>query len=160
MSAGLPIDSDLIDEDAGPGRTAPSHGRWSNLGIVAAGGVLGTAIREGVTLLLPGGSAFPVVIFGINILGAFALGLLLELLVRTGPDVGLRQRLRLLLGTGVLGGFTTYSALATDAARLLAEGQIATGLVYGILTVATGAVATWLGILLGSLRLRGRGVDT
>lgn len=159
MAVDLPIDSDSVDDDASRGPAAPAYRRWSNLGLVLAGGAVGTGAREAISLLVPTGSGFPAAIFAINVVGAFVLGLLLERLVRRGPDVGLRQRLRLLLGTGVLGGFTTYSALATDAARLLADGQVATGVWYGLLTVLVGGLATWSGILVGSMRRRTRGVD-
>ncbi len=88
--------------------------------------------------------------FAINAAGAFLLGLLLEGLARTGPDTGWRQRVRLGLGTGVLGSFTTYSTLAVDVDELLrgqhwwAAGSYAAG------SVLAGLVATVLGIALGA----------
>lgn len=123
----------------------PLHLRWSSLGLVAAGGSVGTALREGLVLALPIEGSFPVVILGINLLGAFLLGALMETLVRRGPDSGRRRIARLLLGTGVLGGFTTYSALATDASLLLAS-EPGAGILYGLVTVVLGAGASWLGI--------------
>src|SRR5699024_11239433 len=59
-------------------------------------------------------SDLPVGTFLANISGAFLLGLLVESLSRRGADHGRRRDLRLLLGTGLLGGYTTYSALAND----------------------------------------------
>lgn len=114
--------------------------------LVLLGGTAGTAAREALSLAFPpvGGVSYATV--GINLTGAFLLGLLLDALVRRGPDRGRRQRLRLGLGTGFCGGFTTYSALATDTARLLGDGAAGAGVAYALGTVLLGAVATWAGI--------------
>ena len=56
-----------------------------------------------------------------------------------GPDVGVRQRLRLLLGTGFLGAFTTYSTLAVDTDRLLRDGYASVAVGYAAATVVTGS---------------------
>jgi CrcB protein len=97
-----------------------------------------------------------VVIVGINIGGAFLLGLLLETLTGRGVDTGRRRQLRLLFGTGLLGGFTTYSALATDTSLLLAEDRMGTALLYALGTVVIGALASWAGILAGAALTRRR----
>lgn len=128
------------------------HLRWEYLLLVFAGGTVGTALREAVLLLGPTGRIIPVVTLGINVVGAFLLGALLETLVRRGPDTGRRRGVRVLLGTGVLGGFTTYSALATDTGLLLANDNIGAALLYAGGTLVLGALATWLGIL-GSMTL-------
>ncbi|WP_453984894.1 fluoride efflux transporter FluC [Brevibacterium casei] len=138
----------------------PVHLRASFLGLALLGGTLGTAAREAFSLTIPSLSGIPVAIFGINLLGAFLLGLLLEALVRLGPDEGLRRRLRILVGTGFMGGFTTYSALAVDTAGLLSEGRIGTGIGYGLATVILGGMATWAGIVLGSLTRRSGAPET
>lgn len=119
-----------------------------HLGMVFLGGSAGTAAREGLSLAFSSGVAFPVVIWSINVLGAFLLGLLLEWLARTGQESG--RTVRLLLGTGFLGGFTTYSALATDTALLLTGDDWGTGLVYAASTVVLGAAASFLGIALAA----------
>ncbi|WP_371740714.1 CrcB family protein, partial [Frigoribacterium sp. CFBP 13712] len=91
------------------------HLRWRFIGLVALGGTIGTGLREALALSFPAApGSIPVTILLINVVGAFALGLLLESLMRRGPDAGRRRDLRLFIGTGVLGGFTTYSALAVD----------------------------------------------
>ncbi|WP_394249090.1 fluoride efflux transporter FluC [Arthrobacter pityocampae] len=115
------------------------------------GGMVGTLVRFGLSEVLPAPSGLPFGIFLINIAGAFALGLLLETLARRGPDEGRRRALRLLFGTGFLGGFTTYSALAVDSALLLGGGRAAAGLGYLGLSVVVGLGATALGIVAGSL---------
>lgn len=145
--------------------TAPTHLRASSLILVAAGGTLGTAAREAISLTVPSLAGIPVAIFGINILGAFLLGLLLSALARRGPDEGARRRVRLLVGTGFMGGFTTYSALATDAALFLGgvpgtesaggvpavTASTGIGVGYGLATVIIGGLATWAGIAIGAL---------
>ncbi|GLK16277.1 hypothetical protein GCM10017602_07590 [Herbiconiux flava] len=120
------------------------------MALVAAGGAVGTALRAGIGLLVHPIGGFPVAIFGINIVGAFVLGMLLQALTARGPDTGRRRTLRLLLGTGVLGGFTTYSALSSDSAVLLTSGGVALALGYGLATVVLGALASWAGIALGA----------
>ncbi|MCU1525260.1 MAG: rane protein [Microbacteriaceae bacterium] len=128
----------------------PAYLQWRNLGIVAVGGMVGTAIRELLSLVVPSVGGLPIAIFGINILGAFALGMLLEALARRGPDEGRLRTLRLLLGTGVLGGFTTYSALATDTSLLLVDGRVAAALIYSLASLIVGALSTWGGIAMAA----------
>ncbi|MDJ0338498.1 CrcB family protein [Cryobacterium sp. PH31-O1] len=127
---------------------------WPYLGLVFLGGTAGTALREALGVLLPfdvaAGARLPLTTVGINLLGALLLGLLLEALVRRGRDAGGRRYLRLLLGTGLLGGFTTYSALATDSALLLQGGDIPLAVAYALGSVLLGGLATWLGIVLGA----------
>lgn len=146
----LPLDPDLDAAETPSGASRPIHLRPGALLLVFAGGTLGTAAREALSLAFPPLDGIPYAIFGINITGALLLGVLLESLVRRGPDRGGRQRLRLLLGTGVMGGFTTYSALALDSARLIGSGSIGAGTAYGIGTVIVGAAATWAGIALAA----------
>lgn len=152
----LPLDPDLDAAESAVGAPRPIHLRPGALLLVFAGGTLGTAGREGLSLAFPPLDGIPYAIFGINIAGALLLGLLLESLARRGPDHGGRQRLRLLLGTGVMGGFTTYSALASDTAHLVGGGSVGAGLAYGIGTVLIGAVATWAGIALAAAAHRPR----
>ena len=131
------------------------HLHWGFLGLVFLGGTVGTALREALALVLPpvdlaAGVRLPLTTLGINLLGALLLGLLLEALVRRGTDAGRRRTVRLLLGTGLLGGFTTYSALATDSVLLLQGGATGVAIAYGLGSVLFGGVATWLGILIGA----------
>ncbi len=118
--------------------------------------MFGTAAREGLVLTFPGIGGLPTTILMINIAGAFLLGLLLESLLRAGNDDGARRTLRLMLGTGFCGGFTTYSAFAVDAMWLFGGHGPAAGPTTGILliaaTVLIGAAATWAGIAAASWR--------
>ena len=129
----------------------PVHLRLPYLGLALIGGTFGTAAREAITLAFPSADGIPWAIFAVNILGAFLLGLLLDALARMGPDEGRRRRLRILVGTGFMGGFTTYSALATDTANLLGEGDVGAGVAYGLGTVLVGGLATWAGIATATL---------
>ena len=130
-----------------PGRAL--HLRWRSLGLVGLGGALGTAVRFLVNEGLPPVADVPVGILAVNVVGAFVLGLLLERLLRDGPDTGRRRDLRLLLGTGFLGGFTTYSTLATDTVALLADHALRAA-AYALGTLLLGAVAAALGLWCGS----------
>lgn len=143
----LPLDSDIEVDDRASRRRRPVHHHKRYLALVAAGGAVGTAAREGITLAVAPIGGFPIATFLINITGAFLLGFLLEALARRGPDAGTRRTLRLLLGTGALGGFTTYSALATDTALLLQNEAALPALGYALGTVLLGAFATWAGVL-------------
>ncbi|MGY5764282.1 fluoride efflux transporter FluC [Brachybacterium sp. DNPG3] len=128
----------------------PAHRRPGILALVLVGGAAGTAARALIGEALPPQGGIPVAVLAVNVLGAFLLGLLLDGLARRGPDQGRRRHLRLLLGTGFMGGFTTYSALAADSARLIGEGRAGAGIGYALTTVLVGAVATVAGIALST----------
>lgn len=136
------------------GSPRPPHLRWSSIALVAAGGTVGAGLRELLVLLVPVTGRLDTVIFCINLSGALALGILLEALLRHGPEDDRRRRLRLLLGTGVLGGYTTYSTLATETARLVGDGQTGLAVLYSLGTVLLGALATWTGVALATRRRR------
>lgn len=149
----LPMDPDTdVNDVPVSGAARPVHLRWRYIGLVAIGGAAGTAAREAISLAIPPLNGIPIAIFLINILGALFLGALLESLARRGPDEGRRRTLRLLLGTGVAGGFTTYSALATDTGFLILSNQAWAGISYAALTVIFGALATLTGIGLATAR--------
>jgi CrcB protein len=133
-----------IDPDLGPRRHP-----LASAGLVALGGAVGTAARALLGAAIPDAAGVPFGILVINLAGAFVLGLLLAVLQRLGPDVGRRQVVRLLGGTGVLGGFTTYSALATDTVLLIDGGDLPRGLGYAVITVVAGALLSWAGIVCG-----------
>jgi fluoride exporter len=124
------------------------HLRPRSIALVAAGGALGTATRYLVSQVVPHVRGVPVGVLLINVVGAFLLGLLLARLLG-GPDTGPRLDLRLLLGTGFLGGFTTYSALATDTVALLVGGDAGRALAYALGTLVLGLLASLLGLWCG-----------
>lgn len=148
----LPLDSDIEVDDARTFAPRPVHLHWRYLALVALGGMIGTGLREALSLAIPPVVGIPFTTAAINIIGAFVLGFLLETLAHRGPDAGRRRALRLFVGTGMLGGFTTYSALATDTVLLL-QHTPAVGIAYAIGTLLLGALATAGGILsAGSIR--------
>ncbi|TDE88815.1 CrcB family protein [Occultella glacieicola] len=134
----------------------PAHRDPRFLAVVALGGAAGTLARYGLGHLLPHDDGLPVATAVENLLGAFALGLLLEALVRRGAETRTRRLLRLGLGTGMLGGFTTFSSLALEVQQLLADGQVALGLGYGLGSVVLGLAACLAGVALAGARHRRR----
>ncbi|MCZ2263975.1 CrcB family protein [Isoptericola sp. QY 916] len=120
--------------------------------LVAAGGAVGTAARFGLAQAWPAVDGWPVATLAANVLGAFVLGWLLESLAAHGPETPTVQRVRLAVGTGVLGGFTTFSSLALETERLLASGSVGQGLAYALGTLVLGYLACLAGVLLGSRR--------
>jgi CrcB protein len=107
-------------------------------------------LRYATALALPVPAGFPLGTFAVNVVGAFVLGWLLTFLGRREPETPTRRNLRLGIGTGVLGGFTTYSSFALEAERLLAAGNLPVAGAYVAATLIVGTLAAWLGVLLGS----------
>jgi len=148
-SSGLPIDPDRLGtaEPSAPGR--PPHRRKTYVFLVFVGGAVGTTVRSLVSEAAPHLGGVPVATMAINIVGAFLLGALLEGLSVRGPDRGRRRVLRLTIGTGMLGGFTTYSALSVDTDTLLRAGAVGAGVAYALITLAAGGLAAAAGIAAG-----------
>ncbi len=130
------------------GRPAYLHG--PSIGLVLVGGLFGAGSREGLSLVIPKLGEVPIVIAIVNVVGAFLLGYLYEAVTRLDKAKPTAQNLKLLLGTGFCGGFTTYSSLATDTAVLFRDGYIWQGVVYVLGTLIVGACATWAGIAVAS----------
>ena len=133
-----------------------AHARPALLVAVAAGGLVGAPLRALVdAALTPAGAVWPTGTLVVNLVGALALGALLEALVRLGPDAGWRRLARLGLGTGLLGAFTTYSALVLQVVELLRDGRTGTALGYAATSVGGGLLAAAAGVALGA-RVRRR----
>ncbi len=129
----------------------PRSASWTSgvgpgsIALVAVGGGVGTGVRYLLTELLPT-PGFPVVTLLINVAGVFLLVVLVQLLGRVAADRPARaDALRLLLGTGLLGGFTTYSALAVDT---VAADTVVASLLYSAGTLVLGLAAAALGLAL------------
>ncbi|KII27085.1 hypothetical protein M707_23975 [Arthrobacter sp. AK-YN10] len=114
--------------------------------IVIIGGVFGTLARYGLSILLPSPGGWPLPTLCINLAGALLLGVLLEGLARRGPDAGRLRVIRLLVGTGFMGAFTTYSTLALETNTLLAAGRATDAVIYLGTSLIVGAAATVAGI--------------
>jgi fluoride exporter len=146
----IPLDSDPADADAGTlgeARTRrPVHLHPGFVLAVIAGGTVGALARYGLSSVLPSPGGWPLPTLVINLAGAFFLGILLEALVRRGPDAGRLRIIRLVAGTGFMGAFTTYSTLALETNTLIGAGRATDALVYVAATLLGGAVATVAGI--------------
>lgn len=128
----------------------------ASLALVAAGGCAGTLVRAALERAWPASPGhLPVTTLALNVVGALALGLLLGALGEGRP------RLRLALGTGVLGGLTTHSTFILESHRLLTSGGDGShpvlGAAYLVGSMVAGLVAAGLGLwLAGRLRRTGR----
>jgi CrcB protein len=142
----LPIDPD-IETDRGASRSAlPSIDPRVPLAVFA-GGVFGGLARYGIGVAAPPrADGFPWDIFAINLAGAFALALLLVIVLEVLPPT---RFVRPALGTGFLGAFTTFSSLATASDRLAAHHQLATAATYVLASLLGGLLATVLGLVSG-----------
>ncbi|HEX5856898.1 MAG TPA: CrcB family protein [Microbacterium sp.] len=127
--------------------------RWSHVGLVAVGGAVGTAARQGAVLLWPAAGGVPLAVLGVNVVGSLLLGVLYAVLARRSRGERAAAN-RALLGAGVLGGFTTYSALAGDTAALWGT-DAALAACYAAFSVVGGVGAAALGLRLGGLPLAG-----
>ena len=116
--------------------------------IVAVGGAVGTAARLALGMLFVDAGVMPVLIA--NVVGAFLIGILMARPVDRLREPA-RVDLRLLLGTGALGGFTTYSAFMTGTIGLWAQAPIL-AVAYAAGSLALGVGAAALGLRLGRRR--------
>jgi len=118
---------------------------------VAIGGGVGALLRyqmgRGMTHWLGPQvvTAFPWATLAVNVVGSMAMGLLAGWLARHGSAQG--EQLRLLLGVGLLGGFTTFSAFSLELMLLIERGQPATALGYAAISVLAGLIGLYLGLI-------------
>ena len=115
--------------------------------LVALGGGLGTALRYGVGrwAIVAMGPGFPFGTFAVNIIGGLLMGLLAGWLARFGEG---GEELRLLLGVGVLGGFTTFSAFSLEVYNMITRAEIALAAAYSVSSVAGSVLAVLAGVSL------------
>jgi len=118
-----------------------------NLLAVMAGGAIGAGIRHLANVAIPRllGANFPWHTLLINVIGSFAMGALVSWLALRSDDT---TTLRLFLATGVLGGFTTFSAFSLDFAALVESGSPAAAFAYVGGSVFLSLVAIFLGLWL------------
>lgn len=127
----------------------PPHRQATLALLVGAGGAVGSLGRYALARAMPVADGWPVGTLVANLLGAFALGALLEVLGRRGPETPGVLRVRLALGTGVLGGFTTFSSLALETERLLAAGDVVLAAAYAGTSLVAGVACAAAGVLAG-----------
>lgn len=111
---------------------------------VAAGGALGALARWTAAIALPTpAGGFPWTTLAVNLAGCFLIGVLVALVTDV---VAAHPLVRPFLGTGVLGGFTTFSGYAVDGTQLLQQGRVGAAGVYLATTLVGALLATWLGL--------------
>ncbi len=113
--------------------------------LVGIGGALGAMARFAVGRLVgiwPSG--WPMATFAVNLLGGLLMGLLAAFAWRLGGEPA-----RLLLGVGVLGGFTTFSAFSLELLLMIDRGQLAMTIVYALASVVLALAAVALGMWAG-----------
>ena len=138
-------------EPVDPDVTAARPRRATTLLLIALGGAVGTTLRAALETAFPtAAGSWPWATFVINVTGAFLLAVVLETLSVLGPDEGWSRRVRLGVGTGLLGGFTTYSTFMVEAARLGRAGAYLTTLGYVAASLLLGVAAAWAGMSLVS----------
>ncbi|MGY0558762.1 MULTISPECIES: fluoride efflux transporter CrcB [unclassified Lysobacter] len=114
--------------------------------LVGLGGFIGSVARYklgGLVLHMTAQERLPYSTFAVNILGCLVIGVLAGLAERYelfGPGT------RLFLFTGLLGGFTTFSAFGLDAMLLLRRGELLVAALYAVASVVLGIAAVWLGL--------------
>jgi CrcB protein len=115
-----------------------------NFLLVALGGAIGAATRYGVSLALPAREGgWPFATFLINVSGSLLIGVLAGWLA-TRDAAG--EPLRLLLGVGVLGGFTTFSAYSLETLRMFERGDLVGASTYAVGSVVAGLAAVAIGL--------------
>ncbi|WP_415941899.1 fluoride efflux transporter CrcB [Streptomyces sp. 067-1] len=148
MTAPRPQVDEPTDPDVDLHMPAQRRQSWrEQLPIVAAvalGGGIGTAARYGASLLWPVTVGdFPWTTLCVNAVGCAVIGVFMVVI----SDVWAAHRLvRPFFGTGVLGGFTTFSTYAVDIQRLVDEGEARSGLAYLAVTLVAAIAAVWLAV--------------
>ena len=124
----------------------------TDIAAVAVGAALGTGLRLAIDAIMPhtqGG--VPVSTLVVNVLGSFILGALVARLWPVAPSW-----LRAGLGAGVLGSFTTFSAVAVASISLVSTGEWMPAALYLAATLVLALTAAWAGLRLGRPRARTR----
>ena len=139
---GLPVDPDVARESD----IRPPRIHTSVLGAVAGGGAIGAVARWALAEGLPHDRAeFPWATFVTNVVGCLLIGVLMVLVVERWPE---RRLVRPFVGTGILGGFTTFSTYTVDTRTLLAADRGGLAAAYLLGTVVAGLLAVVLGLRL------------
>ena len=137
---GFPVDSDVTPEADVP----PPRIHTAAILAVAAGGAIGALARWALAEALPHDvGSFPWSTLVANVLGCFLIGVLMVLVIERWPH---HPVVRPFFGTGILGGFTTFSTYSVDTRDLLAAGHPATALTYVVGSVVLGLAAVIAGL--------------
>lgn len=114
--------------------------------LVMSGGAIGAAMRYGLSRALPVGAAgWPWPTFAANVVGGLCMGILANWMLR-GDNAA--EPLRLFMGVGVLGGFTTFSAFSLEMAQMVQRGQMGMGAIYAFASVTLALCAIFAGMVI------------
>lgn len=121
---------------------------------VGLAGAVGALARYGLGLMVEslGSSVFPVATLLTNLIGSFLLGWLTHMFLRTGKP---SPQFVTIVGTGMIGSFTTFSTFSVETIRLLEESRIEMALLYVFLSITLGLGSSWLGYRVGARRKGG-----
>lgn len=122
---------------------------WVFIGAGLGGALRHGANRAGLALIGPG---YPAGTLFVNIAGSLVMGLLTGLFAHRGELFN--QATRLFLTTGVLGGFTTFSAFSLDAALMYERGEAAATITYVLLSVVVSVAAVFAGLAISRMGFR------
>ncbi|SDZ43547.1 fluoride efflux transporter FluC [Herbiconiux ginsengi] len=128
---------------ARPGST-PDYRSWSAVLMVFLGGAVGTVARESLDLATPA-EHLVATTFIINIVGSFSLAVVYTALQERKRSAAFQRRIRLLVGTGFMGGFTTYGSFAVATAAAASRGSVGDAALYAAGSILLGVVAALLG---------------
>jgi len=119
----------------------------TNILLVAFGGAFGSVLRYlvGLWTLRSFGPSFPWGTLIVNVTGSFLIGVFAEAIAR---KFGASVEMRVFLITGILGGYTTFSAFSLDAITLMERGEPVTALIYVTSSVLLSAIAVFAGLAL------------
>jgi fluoride exporter len=117
--------------------------------LVFLGGGLGALARWGFGIMAVRviGTGFPWGTLGVNVIGGLVMGLVTGLLLRAGAH----DNWRLVLATGILGGFTTFSAFSLETAKMIEAGQWAHAVAYVVASVVLSILALFAGLAIARL---------
>ena len=126
----------------------PSFPFYSSSLLVLLGGGAGAVLRLWLSMaMLPlqRAGGFPYATFVANTVGSLLMGVLIGWLARQGGESA-NQAMLLLIGVGLLGGFTTFSSFSLEIVRLVEGGAVGTAVIYAALSLAVGIGALFLGL--------------
>ena len=110
---------------------------------VMLGGALGAGLRYGTGLIFAG--RFPWATLSVNLLGGFLMGLIMAFVLKGNAS----ESVRLFVGVGILGGFTTFSAFSLELWQMMERGQICMALGYALVSVIGSVFLLAAGLSLG-----------
>ena len=123
----------------------------TSLVLVALGGALGSVLRYSLSVTLTGRYAlasFPMATLLVNLIGSLLIGILFAFLLRENTVV--HSQLKIFLGAGLLGGFTTFSTFSVESLALFQRGEITLLITYCVLSVFGGLALCFLGYRIAS----------